>query len=281
MAKPLHAKVRARDAHRSHTKEFLKVVQEIASTEGWRTEQVLTHWLSASARALHAVALKWQRAEDAWERNEAEYLQLVAACHHPKETMNACAIGYAIIEDALTVDASDVLTPIFGEIAAASSLGQFFTPWDLSLSTAQLTLQNAAELLDQAREGGRNYIACLEPACGVGGMILAANQVFRAAGIDPARHVHWTAIDVDWRAVCGCYLQTTLTGASAVVEHGNALSLETFSRMATLMAVWHPKRPATTHAPVVTPEPAPSTVAAPLPPGHAQTTFDFMTERAA
>jgi hypothetical protein len=43
----------------------------------------------------------------------------------------------AIIIEALETDMSDVLSPIFSEITAASSLGQFFTPYSLSLVCAQ------------------------------------------------------------------------------------------------------------------------------------------------
>jgi len=72
-----------------------------------------------------------------------------------------------------------------------------------------------------------------EPACGVGGMVLAANSVLRDAGIDPATEIYWHMVDVDFRAVCGCYLQCALTGAAGVVTHGNTLSLDEWSHSIT------------------------------------------------
>lgn len=93
------------------------------------------------------------------------------------------------------------------------------------------------------------FIALHEPACGVGGMILATNAVLRENGVDVAREAHWHAVDVDYRACCGAYLQIALSDASAVVIHGNTLSLDAWSSMVTPAALFYPKRPESRPAP--------------------------------
>lgn len=39
---------------------------------------------------------------------------------------------------------------------------------------------------------------------------LAVNEVMREQGLDPATDAHWICIDIDWKAVCGAYIQLTL-----------------------------------------------------------------------
>lgn len=239
MSQPTHSKVRGLDAHRTQTKEFLKLIASIQTNEGWREEQTLSNWLEAGCCALRSATLLFL--PDKQAANEQRYMDVVARCRHPKDTMREFSNGLAIVVDALQAEPSDFFTPVFSEIAASSHWGQFFTPYHLSLTMAEMLLTDAPALLEEAHAQGRRFITCHEPACGVGGMILAGNQVFRARGIDPSTQVHWIARDLDQRAVWGAYIQTTLTAASAVIEHGNSLSLELHDRIHTVMAVAFPK----------------------------------------
>jgi hypothetical protein len=133
----------------------------------------------------------------------------------------------------------DFIGPIFSEFAASAQLGQFFTPHHLSMLMAGMTIDDPRKMLEQSKRG---FITLQEPACGVGGMTLAACAVLREHGIDLARQVHWTLIDIDYAATCAAYVQVNLCGISADVFHGNTLSLETWLATPTLMAILHPKR---------------------------------------
>src|SRR5690606_15791946 len=73
---------------------------------------------------------------------------------------------------------------------------------------------------------GRTVLALLEPACGVGGIVLAANQVLREQGFDLENEIHWTCIDIDWRALCGAFIQLELTGTPATLVEGNSITME-------------------------------------------------------
>lgn len=239
MSKPTHAKVRGNEAHRTQTRDFLKLIASVQTNEAWREEQTLSHWLTAACCSLRGATLLFNHEKQT--QNEETYMQVVRACRYPKETMHAFSEALGVVTAALEAEASDFLTPVFSEIAASSHLAQFFTPYHLSLTCAKMVLQDAKVMLDQAQAEGRRFITCMEPACGVGGMIMAAGQVFREQGIDPSKQVHWIARDLDLRAVQGCYIQTTLSGASVVVEHGNSISGEVFDRMHTWAAVTFPK----------------------------------------
>lgn len=234
-------KVVSRAPHQRQTKAFLKIIASVAATEGWRDEEVLSHWLSASCYALLGAAHSARFDVNGSAYAEQRYMEVVGRARNPQQTMDRFGEALAIIIEALEADMSDVLSPIFSEIAAASSLGQFFTPYSLSLVCAQNALQDAPAMLTAAREQGRSFLLMCEPACGVGGMILAANSVLRDLGMDPATDVHWEATDLDWRAVCGAYIQCTLTGASASIRHGNSLTNEIHEVLPTLISVLHPK----------------------------------------
>lgn len=75
----------------------------------------------------------------------------------------------------------------------------------------------------------------------MGAMVLAATKVLAGAGINPARQAHWHCTDIDWKAVCGSYIQLSLCGVSAVVFHGDTLALEGWCALPTIMAVMYPK----------------------------------------
>src|SRR5690606_30690366 len=162
-----------------------------------------------------------------WDQNEARYMEVVRSCRYPSETMRDMSNMLGIITMALTECPKDFIGPIFMEVAANSQAGQFFTLPSISEMLARMTLENARETLYRAYyEQGRTRLELMEPTCGVGGMVLAANQVLREKGFDLAEEIHWTCVDIDWRAICGAFIQLELTGVPATMVHGNALTLE-------------------------------------------------------
>jgi len=100
-------------------------------------------------------------------------------------------------------------------------LGQFFTPHDVSLLTAQLTVGSLLAELP-----GREFITLAEPACGSGGMIIAVADCLRSAGVNYQQRLHVTATDLDITSVHMAYLQLSLLHIPARVVHGNTLTQE-------------------------------------------------------
>ena len=91
---------------------------------------------------------------------------------------------------------------------------------------ARLTGNGLQQVLFNAPPGdwdaGERGLACLP----------GREAQFRA-GIDVATQAHWHMVDVDRRAVGAAYLQAAFTDTSAVMVHGNSLSLESWSSTAT------------------------------------------------
>lgn len=212
-------------AHRDAFESFYEAFQRISHKEGWRASEVVRHFLDAGFRAVRGRMLSGA----AHDENEAEYMRIVKACRHPDETMRNMSSMLASLAMALAAEPVDFIGPVFNEVAADAGMGQFFTPFDVSYLIARMSLPARAEAL----QNGRRFITVQEPACGVGGMVLAANVALREAGFDVSTEVYWHATDVDFRAMAGCYLQLAFTGCSAVVTHGNTLSLQAWSHTPT------------------------------------------------
>ncbi|MBB5420666.1 hypothetical protein [Paraburkholderia atlantica] len=78
----------------------------------------------------------------------------------------------------------------------------------------------------------RGFIRLQEPACGAGGMVIAAAESLHAAGHNYQQVMHATCIDIDPCCVHMTYLQLSLLHIPATVVHGNALSMEVWG-------TWH------------------------------------------
>ena len=107
-------------------------------------------------------------------------------------------------------------------------MGQFFTPYDVSRMIAEMTLDTVDEII--AEQG---FVTVQEPACGAGGMIIAAADVIERKGFDIARQLYVDATDISPTCFKMSYLQASLRGIPAVIRRGNTLTLEMFDQRAT------------------------------------------------
>lgn len=223
------------EVHRPMQKAFIDRMKAASTREGWNYGDTLSRFLEAAFRGVVRVTLPPQRAEE----SEREYEKLMSRCRHREETQDDFAAMFAQVVLALEAEPIDFIGTTFGEIAANEWAGQFFTPYSLSYVMAEMILGDPRELLEKS---GRKFITLAEPACGVGGMVLAASKVLKERGIDLARQAHWTMVDVDSRCIHAAYLQTTLCGISADVIHGNTISAESWAGYRTFTASIFPKR---------------------------------------
>ena len=123
----------------------------------------------------------------------------------------------------------DFLGQIVGDLELMNShLGQFFTPYDISRLIAEMTLQDAGEIMK-----GRGFVTLAEPASGAGGMVIAAADVIEKQGFDIGRQLYADATDLSEFCFRMTYLQLSLRGIPATVRRGNSLSLETFDQAVT------------------------------------------------
>lgn len=224
------------EAHRSAFDQFAEFFHAVEQDEGMRPFEVLTAWMEAAYCSMRGVIVRHALLDEpAWAANEERYMRIVGRCKRPEKTLTNFAKMLGTLTLALEAAPIDFIGPVFTSLAADGFMGQFFTPYEVSKMMASMLLGEP--------DIDKPITFCSEPACGVGGMVLAANEIFRERGFDIARRVHWDMVDVDATAMHGAFLQVNLTGASARVIHGNSLSLETWAMTPTLAAVMFPKRP--------------------------------------
>lgn len=123
---------------------------------------------------------------------------------------------------------TDILSRIFMELEIQNKhAGQFFTPESISKMVAKMTFDPERVKRIIEKDG---HIIINEPAVGGGIMVLAFAEAMRAAGFDPTRQLVIYAGDIDMRCACMSYLHFSLYGFPAVIDYGNALTLDHWQR---------------------------------------------------
>lgn len=118
-----------------------------------------------------------------------------------------------------------------GEVFMSNDLGnshngQFFTPYHLSMASAQLTIHDI-----QPKENYRTTVN--DPACGSSGMLIAAFEVMKEKGFKQ-NQIFMVAQDIDKVCCMMSYIHLTLMDVPATIIWGNTLSLETYDSWTTI-----------------------------------------------
>ena len=112
-----------------------------------------------------------------------------------------------------------------------SKAGQFFTPYCVSKVCAEVAINE--EAIKEAIENDK-ILTLSEPACGAGGMIIAAADIlYYKYHFNISRNLVVECSDIDSRCVHMTYLQLGLAGIPAVVYRRNTLTMETWERWET------------------------------------------------
>jgi hypothetical protein len=155
---------------------------------------------------------------------EDRYIQIVGT-YRDKDTVRAYPELLALAANAVR-QGCDFLGNVATELEVLNArIGQFFTPYDVARMMAMMSLQDGEALI---RDNG--FLTLQEPASGAGGMVLASADVLQQQGFDPGLHMLVNAIDLSPLCFHMTFLQLTLCGIPALVEHGNTLSGERFVR---------------------------------------------------
>src|SRR5690554_3399199 len=162
-------------------KDIVKLLDAVGRDEDMRTLQVFENFLEAAFKALRGKTL--MPGGEKWIENEELYEKVFAKLQKPDTAKERFAEIMGKTALAINDRCADFLGPLWMEIGASSSMGQFFTPHELSRLSAQLTLGDLSELLGKV---GRPFFTAQEPAAGMGGMVLATAELMLEAGLDPS-----------------------------------------------------------------------------------------------
>ncbi|MFY3630780.1 N-6 DNA methylase [Achromobacter xylosoxidans] len=204
----------------AHQKEIVGLLRQVAHTRG--IDRVWSDWVEICAIALARADLAQQ------EVREQRYLQVIAQYERSELDKLVQAFAHLVMSYELRVEAAD-----FGDVLGSTFMmldmgnagaGQFFTPYEVSRLMGGMMMGDGQALVDKADAHG--FIRVLEPACGAGGMLIAAAHALHDTGLNYQLCMHATAIDIDQRCVHMTFVQLALLHVPAVVIHGNGLTGE-------------------------------------------------------
>jgi hypothetical protein len=153
----------------------------------------------------------------------------IVGTYRNKDTVRAYPALLALADSAV-MQGCDFLGSVATQMEVLNAqIGQFFTPWEVARLMASITLENPGGIIAE-----KGFLTLQEPASGAGGMVLAAADVLAQQAFDPGLHMLVHAIDVSPLCFHMTYLQLSLRGIPALVEHGNTLSGERFARAWTI-----------------------------------------------
>ena len=194
-------------------KFIINKIQEMSGK--YTVHQIFSDWILMEAMAIQNSC--YLQKDEMYNHREKMYLNV--ANKYTKEELK----DFADMSGALTLILEERFGDILGEIymesnAGQKKLGQFFTPYHVSLLTAKLSYQNQFSHLNED-----DVIEVNEPSVGGGGMMIAVAQTMKEAGLNHQKNLHITAQDLDWNGVYMTYIQLSLLGIKAVVVQGDSL----------------------------------------------------------
>lgn len=213
--------------------EEKRILQTIAELSGSYTPYVIfSDWVKMMAITIQNTCDQYHG--ELWKKREKAYLEVAAK--YTDQEIKKLSYMMGLLNVAFEQNGiNDYLGDIYMRSGAGSkSTGQFFTPFHLSVLTAQVGLKSA--------DGSK--INMREPSIGGGGMVLAAAKVLLEKGINYQRCLDVVGQDLDWNGVYMAYVQLSVIGIRATLYQGDSLqegvifpenTLYTPARMGALM----------------------------------------------
>lgn len=203
-------------------KQFIKTFNALARHR--ERHEVMADFLEMAVCAVRKRTVQPGPAADALE---AQYMAVVA--RNQPDNVRTIPELFAMTALAVEQGGCDFLGQVVVDLELPSQhMGQFFTPYDVSRMVAEMTFDTVDEII--AEQG---FVTMQEPACGAGGMIIAAADVIAGKGFDVARQLYVDATDISLTCFRMSYLQASLRGVPATIRRGNTLSLEVFDQAVT------------------------------------------------
>ncbi|HYD60292.1 MAG TPA: N-6 DNA methylase [Noviherbaspirillum sp.] len=193
-----------------YQKEFVKLIKQ--NTGRYRTYEVFRDFCELAALSISNAVDRLQYAE-----REARYIDIIQ--RYTREEAYRFPLMLAQIVESLECRFHDCLGQLFMALDLSDHWkGQFFTPYEVSLLMAKISLSDAADIIEH-----KGFITLNEPTCGGGAMVIACAHALKDERINYQQVMHVTAQDIDQTAVHMSYIQLSLLHIPAIVLHGNSL----------------------------------------------------------
>lgn len=169
-------------------------------------------------------------------KREEQYLATMKKHKHDVRELIAEVFGkiFALLTMAQnpSIGFNDYLGELYMRSETSNSrAGQFFTPYCVSKLSAEVTIDE--KQIMKAIENDE-IITMNEPACGSGGMMIAAADIlYNKYRFNISRNLFVECSDIDSRCVHMAFLQLGLAGIPAVIYKRDTLSMQTWERWET------------------------------------------------
>lgn len=159
-----------------------------------------------------------------YEEREKQYMDIIKK--YNRDELDKFAKAFACLMEVLNkTGVRDILGEIFHELELHNKYkGQFFSPLSICEMMGNITIGEKTKLNE------KGYMTICEPCCGSSAMVLGAARTLQKAKMNFQRQMVVFANDIDLKCVHICYVQLSLLGIPAVVQHGNSLTYEEWSR---------------------------------------------------
>ena len=230
------AKVPDEEFHWEPTKEKPPTINDILKLLEKGLYKANAHELLADIFECGAIAISNQFDRAQRQEREAQYMRIIQKYDKGMQKLIAeifAKIGLLLSQQINPfVGFNDYLGELYMRSETSNKhTGQFFTPYCVSKMCAEVTLNEKTinEYIEQDK-----IFTLSEPACGAGGMIIAAADVlYNKYHFNISRNLFVIGSDIDSRCVHMSYLQLSFAGIPAVIYKQNTLTLQTWERWVT------------------------------------------------
>ena len=199
--------------HDQYRKDFIRELTAMAARHN-----IVTVFGDAVGMMAASFAMATARDKAATER---EYKAI--SDRYTKEEMAHLPKMLVSVIDDLELRRESFLGPILEEIGAANQHnGQFLTPNDVATLMAKCNM-------DRYEHTPGKVVKSSDPACGAGVTLIAQAEVLVQERHLPQRDIFLIGGDIDKRAVDMTFVELTLLGYAARVDHMNALTMQVLS----------------------------------------------------
>ncbi len=214
--------------------EKIPTINEIVKLLDNFTYKVGIHEILSDIFKLGAIAISNKFDKTQAKEREEQYKKTILK--YDKKGRYLIAEIFTKIYILLASSVNNGFDDYLGEIYMSSQTsnnkaGQFFTPYNVSKVCAEMSINS--EIVSEYMEQDRIF-TLNEPACGSGGMILAAVDVlYNKYRFNYSRNLLVECSDIDERCVYMTYLQLACAGVPAIIYQRDTLSMKTWQRWET------------------------------------------------
>lgn len=214
--------------------EKIPTLKDILKLLDKGTYRVNRHEFLSDVFECGAIAISNQFDKPQAAEREKKYLNIINK--YDKDMQQLICEIFAKIYVLLTHQIDCGFNDYLGELYMSSETsnrkaGQFFTPYHLSKMCAEVSIDEKTvnEYIEQDK-----ILTLNEPACGAGGMIIAAVDVlYNKYQFNYSRNLVVECSDIDSRCIHMAYLQLSLAGVPAIIYQRDTLTMQTWQRWET------------------------------------------------